>query len=204
MDDRVFTAVNGFARATPWLHGFLRGYATYGVVLFAVLLGWGWWIARKQGSGMPAALWAPLGTLLAVAVNQPIVAAVAERRPYTVLPHLLVLATPSTDASLPSDHATMAAAVAAGLLLVDRRLGAVAAVAALLMGFARVYIAAHYPQDVLAGFAVGALVTLIGYVLVRRLLNVLALRLEQTRARPLLTRPPGPGVPAPRAAAMRS
>ena len=98
----------------------------------------------------------------------------------------------------------MAAAVAAGLLLVDRRLGAVAAVAALLMGFARVYIAAHYPQDVLAGFDVGALVTLIVYVLVRRMLNVLALRLEQTRARPLLTRPPGPGVPAPRAAAMRS
>jgi undecaprenyl-diphosphatase len=42
MDDRVFTAVNGFALATPWLHGFLLGYANYGVVLFAVLLGSGW------------------------------------------------------------------------------------------------------------------------------------------------------------------
>jgi undecaprenyl-diphosphatase len=55
------------------------------------------------------------------------------------------------------------------------------------MGFARVYIAAHYPQDVLAGFALGALVTLVGYILVRRLLTLLVLRLEQTRARPLLT-----------------
>jgi undecaprenyl-diphosphatase len=112
-----------------------------------------------------------------------------------VLPHLLVLAAPSTDPSFPSDHATMAGAVAAGLLLVDRRLGAVAAAAAVLMGFARVYIAAHYPQDVLAGFAVGALVTLIGYVLVRRLLTVLVLRLEQTRARPLLTPVPAPVYP---------
>lgn len=195
MDDRIFTTVNAFARATPWLHGFLLGYASYGVVLFAVLLGWGWWIARQRGSGMPAALWAPVGVLLAVAVNQPIVAAVAEPRPYTVLPHLLVLATPSTDPSFPSDHATMAGAVAAGLLLVDRRLGAVAAVAAVLMGFARVYIGAHYPQDVLAGFVVGALVTLIGYVLVRGLLTVLVLRLEQTRARPLLTPLPAPAYP---------
>jgi membrane-associated phospholipid phosphatase len=195
MDDRVFTAVNGFARATPWLHGFLVGYATYGVVLFAVLLGWGWWSARQRGSGMPAALWAPLGTLLAVAVNQPIVAAVAEPRPYTMLPHLLVLATPSADPSFPSDHATMAGAVAAGLLLVDRRLGAVAAVAAVLMGFARVYIAAHYPQDVLAGFAVGAVVTVLGYVLVRRLLAVMVVRLEQTRVRPLQTPVPAPVYP---------
>ena len=187
MDDRVLTAVNAFARATPWLHGVLLGYANYGVVMFAVLLGWGWWIARRRGSGMPAALWAPVGMLLAVAVNQPIVAAVGEPRPYTVLPHLLVLATPSADPSFPSDHATMAGAVAAGLLLVDRRLGAVAVSAAVLMGFARIYIAAHYPQDVLTGFALGALVTLVGYVLVRRLLILLVLRLEQTRARPLLT-----------------
>ena len=190
MDDRVFVAVNGFARATPWLHGLMLGYADYGLVVFAVLLAAGWWIARRRGAGMAAALWAPLGMLLAVAVNQPIVAAVAEPRPYTVLPHLLVLAAPSVDPSFPSDHATMAGAVAAGLVLLDRRLGLLAVLAALLMGFARVYIAAHYPQDVLAGFAVGAVVALAGYALARRPLAVLVLRLEHTRWRPLLTAGP--------------
>jgi len=80
MADRIFTTVNAFARATPWLHGVLLGYATYGVALFAVLLGCGWWIARQRGSGMPSALWAPVGVLLAVAVNQPIVAVMAEPR----------------------------------------------------------------------------------------------------------------------------
>lgn len=163
MDDQIFTAVNGLARATPWLHGLLLGYANYGVLLFAVLLGCGWWIARRRGSGMPAALWAPAATLLAVAVNQPIVAAVSEPRPYTVLPNLLVLATPSTDPSFPSDHATMAGAVAAGLWLVERRLG------------------------VVAGFTVGASMTLLGYLLVRPLLIRLVLWLEHTRWRPLLT-----------------
>jgi undecaprenyl-diphosphatase len=187
MDNRLFAAVNGFARATPWLHGLMLGYADYGVLLFAALLAAGWWIARERGAGMAAALWAPLATLLAVAVNQPIVAAVGEARPYTVLPHLLVLASPSADPSFPSDHATMAGAVAAGLLLVDRRLGLLTVVAALFMGFARVYIAAHYPQDVLAGFAVGAVTVLVGYALVRRPLTALVLRLEHTRWRPLLT-----------------
>jgi membrane-associated phospholipid phosphatase len=193
MDERMFLAVNGFARATPWLHGVLRGYANYGVVLFTVLLAIGWWVARQRGSGMAAAVWAPLGMLLAVAVNQPIVAAVGERRPYAVLPHILVLATPSTDPSFPSDHATMAGAVAAGLFLVDRWLGAIAAVAAVLMGFARVYIAAHYPQDVLAGFAVGALVTVISYALLRRPLAALVVYCQRTRLRPLLTAHGGTG-----------
>ena len=60
------------------------------------------------------------------------------------------------------------------------------------MGFARVYIAAHYPQDVLAGFGVGALVTVIGYVLSRQPLTAAAVRLERTPLRPLLAPGPAP------------
>ena len=69
---------------------------------------------------------------------------VAEARPYAVLPHILVLAHCSTDPSFPSDHAVLAGAVAAGLWLVNRRLGNVAVLAAAAMAFARVYIGAHY------------------------------------------------------------
>ena len=121
----LFLSVNDFARATPWLHGPLRLYAGYGLVVFAGLLVAGWWIARRDGdpTRMAAALWAPLGTLLAVAVNQPIVALVHEARPYDALTGILVLATPTTDPGFPSDHATMAGAVTAGLFLVNRRLG---------------------------------------------------------------------------------
>ncbi|WP_319460685.1 phosphatase PAP2 family protein [Micromonospora sp. RTP1Z1] len=186
MNERLFMEINDFARATPWLHTALSGYAAYGVVLFAVMLLAGWWIARRRGSGMPAAVWAPVGMLLAVAVNQPLVAAVHEPRPYTTLPGILVLVDHSTDPSFPSDHATMAGAVAAGLLLVSWRLGLLAVVAAALMGFARVYVAAHYPYDVLAGFALGAVVTLLGYLLARRPLAYGLRRLEHTRLRPLL------------------
>src|SRR5206468_11785663 len=94
---------------------------------------------------------------------------------------LLVLATRSSDFSFPSDHAVMAGAAAAALWLVSRALGALATVAALVMAFARVYIAAHYPWDVAAGLVVGALVALLGWLLLRRLLTVVT---GWLRARP--------------------
>ena len=192
----LFLSVNDFARSTPWLHGPLVLYAGYGLVVFAGLLVAGWWIARKAGdpARMAAALWAPAGMLLALAVNQPIVAAVNESRPYASLPDILVLATPTTDPGFPSDHAMVAGAVTAGLFLVDRRLGWVAAAAAALMAFSRVYIAAHYPLDVVVGLLLGAAVSLAGYFLLRRVLLRMVLALQDTRLRPLLrTSPQGVG-----------
>jgi len=184
----LFLTVNDFARAAAWLQGPLAAFAGYGLVVFAALLVAGWWIARRNGdpARMAAALWAPLGTVLAVAVNQPIVALVHEQRPYATLTGLLVLAVPTNDPGFPSDHATMAGAVAAGLFLVNRRVGLIAALAAVLMAFSRVYIAAHYPMDVAAGLLLGAAVTLAGWALLRRVLIRAVEKLQGTRLRPLL------------------
>jgi membrane-associated phospholipid phosphatase len=157
MNQTLFDQINAFARATPWLHGVITVYAAYGVVVFALLLGAGWWSARCSGEPrrMAAVVCAGAATLLAVGLNQPIVNAVHEARPYTDHPDVLVLATRSADFSFPSDHAVMAGAVAVGLVFVSRRLAALAGVAALTMAFARVYIAAHYPTDVAVGLALG-------------------------------------------------
>ena len=127
----------------------VAGYATYRALVFAALLLARWWTARRYGqpARMAAATCAGAATLVAVAVNQPIVAAVAEARPYTTPPGILVLAHRSADRRSPSDHSVMAGAVAAGLFLVSRALEAVATAAALLMAYSRVYIAAHYPPS---------------------------------------------------------
>jgi undecaprenyl-diphosphatase len=190
----LFDQINAFARATPWLHAVAQLYAGLGVVLFAFLLLAGWWIARGTGevSRVAAAVTAGGATLIALAVNQPIVHAVNEARPYTTLPHILVLATRSTDASFPSDHATMAGAVAVGLWFVSRRLGIVAALAAVLMAFTRVYIAAHYPADVAAGLLLGGVVAALTWLLVRRPLTRLVGVLAGTRLRPVLVADPAP------------
>lgn len=183
----MFGDVNEFARDTGWLHGPMLNFASFGVVLFAALLVAGWWVARERSPRtMAAALWAGAGTLVAVAANQPIVSGIHEARPYTDHHAILVLATRSADYSFPSDHAVMAGAVAAGLWLVDRRLGMVATAAAVLMAFARVYIAAHYPHDVISGLAFGALVVLLGWALLSRALTHLVERLSTTPLRPLL------------------
>jgi hypothetical protein len=49
-----------------------------------------------------SALLAPLGTLLALAVNQPIGRLVGEPRPYTGLSHVLVLVDRTADFSFPA------------------------------------------------------------------------------------------------------
>jgi len=191
----LFLDINSFARATPWLHGLIVAYTGYGEVLFAVLLAAGLWVARSRDDArvMAAAVWAPLGVLCALAINQPISAAVAEVRPCRALPGVLVLAHCGTDFSFPSDHATMAGAVAAGLLLLTRRLlGWISVVAALLLAWSRVYVAAHYPHDVLAGLLIGATVSVLGWLLVRGVLTRVVTALQASRLRPLLSSAPIP------------
>lgn len=189
LDTRIFYAVNQFARDTPWLQPIVAAYANYGTALFAALILAGWWVARGQGAArMAAAVWAPLGVLAVLAINQPIADAVAEVRPCNALHDIVVLHC-NTDAGFPSDHAVMAGAATVGVWLVQRRLGILALLASVLMCCARVYVAAHYPQDVVAGFALGAAVGLVGYMLLRRPLTRMIDVVSESRLRPLVALP---------------
>lgn len=164
LDARLFRAVNRLADRTTWAHGAVIGYAKYGIALFAVLLLVGWWGARAHGNldQMARLLWAGAAALVAVGLNQLVGSAVDRARPTTAMPTMHLLISRTGDFSFPSDHAVVAGAVAAGLVLAHRRLGTVAVALALLMAVARVYVGAHYPGDVLAGLALGGLVAVVG------------------------------------------
>ena len=184
-----FRDVNDFAKQTSWLHGVLSAYATYGVVLFAVLLVAGYLMARSSGSlpRVAAALWAAGGMGVAIALNQLIVHAADEPRPFVALPNVLTLVHHSADPGFPSDHAVMAGAVAAGLYFVSRLLGWIAAAAAIVIAFARVYIGVHYPQDVLAGLALGAVVVLLLGMLARPALVLILAAMARSPLRTMVT-----------------
>ena len=63
--------------------------------------------------------------------------------------------------SFPSDHAAFFAAIAMGIFLANRRWGMFAFVWSLVViDLPRIYAGAHYPSDVLAGVALGILLTL--------------------------------------------
>ncbi|MCU1600952.1 MAG: Undecaprenyl-diphosphatase [Frankiales bacterium] len=154
-----FRAINDFAKHTQWLHTPAKLFANYGVVVFALLLVLGLVLNRSVDlRAVSRSALAGVGVLVAVAINQPIVHAVGEPRPFTKWPDALVLVHRSADASFPSDHSVMAGATAVGLLLSRRRLGWACVPLALLMAADRIYVGAHYPLDVIAGLAVGGIV----------------------------------------------
>lgn len=93
-----------------------------------------------------------------------------------------------TDYAFPSDHTALVTALAAGIWLVDRRLGALAAALALTEGFTRVYLGMHYPHDVAAGMLLSSALILGGWALVRGRMPRLIERLEHSALRPIVCR----------------
>ncbi|MEU3373928.1 phosphatase PAP2 family protein [Streptomyces sp. NPDC006711] len=189
IDGGLYGDITDFARHTHWLNGPVTVYTSYGVGLFAVFMLIGWWIARrKDASVMAAALAAPVAMVLAYVVNDAVKSVFTEPRPCRALPHdfLIEKCPPLDDYAFPSNHTTVAVAAAVALFFVDRRLGAVAAVAALFMGASRVYVGAHYPHDVLAALVVGAVMAFAVTWSARRYAGPLVTRLRGGALKPLL------------------
>ncbi|HEU5002914.1 MAG TPA: phosphatase PAP2 family protein [Actinomycetota bacterium] len=171
MDASLYRWFNSLADRTQWLHPMGVAYAKFGVGLLVLLLLLGAWLivrreeTEEQGfARMAGVAWAGLSAVVALGLNQVIGKLVGRARPYTAMPAAHVLIARTHDFSFPSDHACVMGAVAAGLWLVDRRLGIAAGVAALAMAVARVYVGVHYPGDVLAGLVVGGAVAAIGWI----------------------------------------
>jgi membrane-associated phospholipid phosphatase len=183
VDTSLFRWFNDLASGSTWANGAAARYASDGIVLFGALLlaAFLWCRHRRDLAGLAGSVWAGAAALAALGIAQVIGALVDRPRPYASLANVHVLIGRTNDASFPSDHATTVGAVAVGLWFVDRRLGGVAAVAAVVMAVARVYVGVHYPLDVVAGLVLGGTVAAAGRPVVVPALQRAAERLAAGR-----------------------
>jgi membrane-associated phospholipid phosphatase len=170
-DDGWYRSITGFAQHTHWLNGLMGLLTVVLIAALALMLGYAAWRAWRAAdrAALAATAWAVGGTVLSVGCGLVLKQIFHETRPCLALPDVTtVQACPGpTDYAFPSDHTTVAVALAAGLWLIDRRLGAIGAALALLEGFSRIYLGLHYPHDVLAGIVLSSVVVLGGWLLVR-------------------------------------
>ncbi|MFF9506741.1 phosphatase PAP2 family protein [Streptomyces sp. NPDC014724] len=188
IDGGLYTWITELAQRSPAaLDSVVRLWSDYGLALFALLMLASWWRSRSAGPARTAmALCAPLVVVAAYLVNDVVKSLFHEQRPCQTLHVVTVEACPALgDWSFPSNHAAIAAAAAVAIWLTDRRLGAIAVPAALLMAASRVWIGVHYPHDVLIGVVTGALVAWPLMVAARRCAPAVV-RLRDSPLRPLV------------------
>ncbi|MEU1689440.1 phosphatase PAP2 family protein [Micromonospora sp. NPDC005707] len=180
-----------FADRTPEpVHWFALHFTEGAIVLLGVLLVLAA-LARLVGRdlrGRALALAAPVAVVCAYASSEGLKTLIAEDRPCRSPADLVIVAghcPPAGDWSFPSNHATIAGALAAATLLLHRRIGLVAVPLAVLAAFSRTFVGVHYPHDVAAGLLLGVLVgTLLTPVLARPVAEVLRRRIRRAAARP--------------------
>ena len=108
-------------------------------------------------------LGAMFGAGLSLIVGQVVKRVVGRRRPFDALDDAPVAIRPPTDPSIPSTHTSTAIALLVGLWLTGHPLAPWVTPWALAIPFTRFYLGAHYPTDLLAGAALGALFGLVDY-----------------------------------------
>jgi membrane-associated phospholipid phosphatase len=116
-----------------------------------------WCVDTKWGLRLAVTL------TLTVALNEILKVAIHDPRPYWYDPRVQLLTSPHGSFGMPSGHSATALA-GWGLLAVFLATGwgwLIGAVLTLLVGLSRVYLGVHFPSDVLAGWAIGALIALL-------------------------------------------
>jgi len=172
LNERVRPSAHGLVGA-PLAHDFLFQhdqvedpllfYVNASEALFIATLALVFLLARGRAhiAWRRASVAAVLSAGLGLAVAKVISELVDRARPFVADPHgVHLFANHAADPGFPSDHATAAFAIATAILLRNRRAGIFALVAATLLSVGRVGLGVHYPSDVLAGAAVGAVAAL--------------------------------------------
>jgi undecaprenyl-diphosphatase len=180
MDWRLFHAIYSLSLHHHWLGSLFHGIEQASIPFMVVATAALWLFARPggdrkwklaAGSGFAAAAVAFVGNFVIHSIwDRP--------RPYET--HAIAHPwSSSTDASFPSDHASIAIAIAFAVLAFDVSAGAVLLAAAALIAVGRVFIGAHYPGDILASLAVAAVAAVVVVRLARPVVGAVVRAVER-------------------------
>lgn len=152
--------INGWAGANPALDALMSFVALYSPEILAALLLYVYFAPNaRRRERRHRAIHAGLAGLIAVGFSGLIGQLWYRPRPFVALPatvHLLIHHAP--DSSFPSDHATLAFAIATVLAGLGPLWGWLLVAFGALVAVARVFVGVHWPTDVLAGALLGFLV----------------------------------------------
>lgn len=158
MNSVVFDAINdlaGHSAIADDLGKWAAGYLLYAIVLVVAGM---WFLGRsreERGANRRLVLEAVFSALVGLVVITVIQRFYHHPRPFANRGDVYLLIPHTADPSFPSEHVTVAAALAGSMIWNRRWIGAPLILAALALGFARVFAGIHYPADVAAAFALG-------------------------------------------------
>ncbi|MBI3626564.1 phosphatase PAP2 family protein [Candidatus Uhrbacteria bacterium] len=160
MDFYLFQLINSLAGWSHYLDLvwiFLGKYLIYIIALLVLVV----FVQRGKR------YWFKLvgGGVVAYAFNYLVGHLYFRSRPFVTHKVIQLIEKSAQEKSFPSDHATLAFFLAVSIYSVNRKLGKLTLVLALLVALGRVLVGVHYPGDVLAGAIVG---TFFAWLIVRR------------------------------------
>ena len=182
LDWSVFHGLNGATRGHDTAQEVVRDFNSWAIFVLAGAAVVLWFVARPGGSLRPklATASAAAAAVLALAVNMVLGSAWYHDRPFVTHPRqTLLLVHHGADNGFPSDHASVAFAIAFAVLVFYRLLGLAFVALAMLIAVDRIFVGVHYPSDVAASALIGLGSALVVAVLLRRWVEWVVRRLSR-------------------------
>lgn len=158
MNVELFRLINNFAgknQIVDWFFIFGAKYLIWIILAIVIFL----FFPKKLKLASIASL---LTGLISISLNYLIFYNLfPQGRPYQILGNVNKLIEHLSDKSFPSNHAAFAFALALPIFYYNKKIGTVLLVLALLVGFSRVYVGVHFPFDIIGGFFVALIVSLL-------------------------------------------